>query len=109
VIWDRGITMEKTRNIPKDRLKLYFKRVHNSIHKLLYLKEENCATLDECIESFLDELYGAENVCGDIPYFIQLIFNVQSLKYCIDDYKKFRSRIFKCENICDSIYKNMGE
>jgi len=96
-------------DISIDVLKAYFKRTHNSIHKLLYLREENCKTLKECIESLLSELHAGQYICGDNPYFGQLIFNIQSLVFCIDDYKVYRSRIFKCENICDSIYKKMEE
>ena len=97
------------KEIPTNRLMIYFKRSHNSIHKLLYLKEEKCPTLEDCIDSFMDELFAADSICWESPYFVQLIWNVQSLKFCMEDYKKYRSRIFKCENICDSIYKKMEE
>ena len=95
------------RQIENDKLQIYFKRTHNSIHKLLYLREENCETLPQCIESLLDELFAADELLWGNQFFAQLIFNVQSLKFCIDEFKKFRSRVFYCENICDKIYQQM--
>lgn len=87
-----------------NRLQVYFKRTHGSIHKLLHLIEEKSPTLEKCIDSLLTELYGADSLCWENTFFTQLLFNIQALKLLQDDYGRFRSQIFKCEGICDSIY-----
>jgi hypothetical protein len=95
--------------ITNEALCLYFSRVHNNIHKLLYLKEENNPNLTNNINDLILELVSADELCWNNPYFVQLIFNIQSLKYKLDNFKQFRSHIFKCENICDGISDNLSK
>ena len=93
--------------IKDEDLKKYFHRTHKSIHKLLYLFEEKDSNLLNNINDLILELVSGDDLLWNNSYFTQLIFNIQTLKYKIDNYKDFRSQIFKCINICDNIVNNL--
>jgi len=89
-------------DISNDDLKLYFKRLINKIFKLLPLKEEGCGTLEQYFDSLMLELCGGEELFYHHEMFLELIFNLYSLKD-LEEIKLYRSQVFKCINICQNI------
>ena len=89
-------------------LKVYFNKTYKNIHKLLFLREEDCPTLMKCIDNLVIELCGADDLLWENYYFAQLIFNVQALKM-VDEYTTFKSQVFKCLKLCDSLSKQLDK
>lgn len=86
----------------------YFQNLINKIFKLLPLHEENVQTLDTYLYSLLCELAGGNRLIIDDKYFIELLNNLENLQDIKNEYKIYRSQIFKCINICKKIIENLN-
>lgn len=85
----------------------YFQLLINKIFKLLPMKEQNILTLDDYTYSILQEIAGGNKLILNDKYFVELLCNLENLSEIKGDYKKYRSQIFKCINICQKIIDNL--
>ena len=85
---------------------IYFERTYRSIHKLLYLKDENNPFLEDNIIDLVLELVSGDEILYNNTFFVHLIFNVQALRYR-ENKAEFRKQALKCMSICDSISKKL--
>jgi hypothetical protein len=90
----------------KSDLVEYFERLRKRIWKILPMKDDNCATLDEYLNHLMVELSGGNEITLKSGLFIELIINLEPLRY-LDEKKDYKPQVFKCTNICKKIIKKL--
>lgn len=85
----------------------YFQTLLGKIYKLLPMLEENCLSLDCYLYSLLCEIAGGNKLIYEDKYFIELLNTLENLSSIKGQYKKYRSQVLKCTNLCDKIVNNL--
>lgn len=91
--------------LPDESLFNYLDRVINSIFKCLPLKENECETLEQHLESTLRELIGNKKLILQLnndALFLSLLGTLNNL-IDEDNFKKYRSDIFKCIGLVNKL------
>lgn len=91
------------------QIELYKKKMHSSIIKLLYFKEENNPTLQEYFETVLWELGGFNSLTGFQVIMIEIISNIEearreNLKGKQLNFKKYRKLILDSMSLVDKLF-----
>lgn len=91
-----------------ESLKQYFKSKVGKIYGILCSKEEGAKNINKRIDNLFTELTAGEQCIFHNEIFVELAFNLQSLKM-IDDLARFKAICFKCIGLCNKIAEGLGE
>lgn len=87
--------------------------LHNNVLALLYMKEENCSTLDNYFSSLLWRLSGYNEIFGNQAIMIDIMSNLEEArneakkeKY---NHNKYRKLILDAFNMIDKLKESDGE
>lgn len=87
--------------------------LHNNILALLYMKEENCDTLNDYFSSLLWRLSGYNEIFGNQPIMIDIMSNLEEARCeaSKSDYNhnKYRKLILDAFNSIDKLRESDGE
>lgn len=87
--------------------------LHDNVLALLYMKEENCPTLDSYFSSLLWRLSGYNEVFGFQPVMIDIMSNLEEarMEALKKDYNhtKYRKLILDAFNALDKLKESDGE
>lgn len=90
----------------------YFQSLLGRIYKLLPMHKDDknynkmpsaWETLDDYLYSLLCEIAGGNKLILEDKRFIELLNNLENLFAIKEEYKKYRSQVFKCTNLCKKI------
>ena len=87
--------------------------LHNNILALLYMKEENCPTLDNYFSSLLWRLSGYNEIFGNQAIMIDIMSNLEAARIeaskDVYDHNKYRKLILDAFNSIDKLKESDGE
>ena len=88
----------------------YFVMLVGRIYKMLPMLEKNDESLDSYFQSLMSEIAGGNQLILQDKYFLKLLFLLESLEMAKkeNDYKLYRSYIFKCTNLCQRIVEDLS-
>lgn len=99
--------------IDASQIRKYKQELHNRILSFLYLKEENCSTLDDYFAHFLWKLDGYNHLFGDQPVMIDIMSELEEARITASkvpyDHKKYRKLILDAFNLIDNIAESDGD
>jgi hypothetical protein len=96
--------------LPDEMLTAYVNGMVSKVFKMLPMKQNETKTLTDYMESTLREFVGQKelvNILRDNEEFLAIIGTLESLLYQ-DDFKKFRSDIFKIINLIQRLKIILG-
>ena len=87
--------------------------LHDNVLSLLYMKEENCTTLDNYFHSLLWRLSGYNEIFGNQPIMIDIMSNLEEarMEALKEDYShsKYRKLVLDAFNMLDKLKESDGE
>ena len=98
---------------PKTQISEHNDELHANVLALLYMKEENCATLDSYFNSLLWRLNGYNEVFGNQPIMIDIISNLEEARIEatkeLYNHHKYRKLVLDAFNMLDKLEESDGE
>ena len=87
--------------------------LHNNVLALLYMKEENCPTLDNYFSSLLWRLSGYNSIFGNQTIMVDIMSNLEEArneaKKETYNHNKYRKLILDAFNMIDKLKESDGE
>lgn len=87
--------------------------LHNNILSLLYMKEENCETLDSYFDSLLWRLSGYNSIFGNQAIMVDIMSDLEEARNEANkdnyDHKKYRRLILNAFNMIDKLKESDGD
>jgi len=98
---------------PKTQIIEHKNELHDNVLALLYMKEENCSTLDEYFSSLLWRLNGYNEIFGNQPVMIDIMSNLEEARVEAKKEKyshyKYRKLVLDAFNALDQLKESDGE
>ena len=100
-------------SFPKTQISNHKNELHNNVLALLYMKEENCGTLDDYFYSLLWRLNGYNEIFGNQPVMIDIMSNLEEARIEaskeIYNHRKYRKLVLDAFNMLDKLQESDGE
>lgn len=97
----------------KTQISEYKNELHDNVLALLYMKEENCATLNDYFSSLLWKLNGYNEIFGNDPVMIDIMSNLEEarIEAAKENYShfKYRKLVLDAFNALDQLKESDGE
>ena len=98
---------------PQTQILEHKNELHDNVLALLYMKEENCPTLDEYFSSLLWRLNGYNEIFGNQPVMINIMSNLEEARIEAQKEKyshfKYRKLVLDAFNALDQLKESDGE
>ena len=95
-------------NIPPDILIAYFSKLIGRVFKALPFYESDETTLVDYIQYLLIEISAGNSLLVKDVGFFELMINLESLTNLSLEHKTYRSQVFKCINLCQTIIDDIN-